>query len=48
MYEFISKIAEGAYGTVWQARHKETSDLVAVKKLKTSPSNKEVRAWALQ
>ena len=33
-FTFISKIAEGAYGTVWRALENSTQKEVAVKKLK--------------
>ena len=43
-YEFVSKIAEGAYGTVWRCVDKTTGEVVAVKKLKEpAPVGTEVR-----
>ncbi len=41
-YEFLCKISEGAYGTVWKAVNKHDGAVVAVKKMKSSPTNQEV------
>ncbi|GAX84746.1 hypothetical protein CEUSTIGMA_g12168.t1 [Chlamydomonas eustigma] len=42
-YEFLQKIAEGAYGTVWKCCERGTGRLVAVKKIKdvTLPGSEE-------
>ncbi|EFJ42972.1 hypothetical protein VOLCADRAFT_32096, partial [Volvox carteri f. nagariensis] len=42
-YEFMSRTGEGAYGSVWRARDKNTGVLVAVKKMKDVPATEEVR-----
>lgn len=51
-YEFVQRIAEGAYGTVWKCVDKETGAIRAVKKLKEAPANSEVwtqlPSWAVQ
>lgn len=41
-YEFLCRVGEGAYGSVWKCQDKETGELVAVKKLKDAPTNPEV------
>jgi serine/threonine protein kinase len=33
-FDFIEKIGEGSYATVWKCQHKATGALVAVKRLK--------------
>ena len=51
-YDFLSKIAEGAYGTVWRCVEKTTGRVVAVKKLKDpTAAGTEARAlicWRAQ
>ena len=42
-YEFLSRTGEGAYGSVWRARDKNTGTHVAVKKMKDVPTTEEVR-----
>lgn len=41
-YEFLQRVGEGAYGSVWKCRDKQTGALVAVKKLKEAPASEEV------
>lgn len=38
-YSFVKKLGEGAYGTVVKCVHKQTQDLVAIKKLKGAVAN---------
>ncbi|KAG1674487.1 hypothetical protein FOA52_003092 [Chlamydomonas sp. UWO 241] len=48
-YEFIEKIAEGAYGSVWKCLHRATGQAVAVKKLKdATPLGSEEYEFAIR
>jgi serine/threonine protein kinase len=31
IFDLVERLGEGSYGAVWKGRHKETSDLVAIK-----------------
>ena len=42
-YEFLSKLGEGAYGSVWKCLNTLTGEFVAVKKLKDAPQTEKVR-----
>ena len=42
-YEVLSTIGEGAYGVVMKARHRETGELVAIKRFKESEEDESVR-----
>ena len=41
-YEVLGIVGEGAYGVVLKCRHKETEEIVAIKKFKDSEENKDV------
>ncbi|XP_078737264.1 cyclin-dependent kinase-like 5 [Lampetra fluviatilis] len=43
-YEFLQIVGEGAYGVVMKCRHKETNEIVAIKKFKDSEDRDDVRA----
>lgn len=45
-YIFLTRIGDGAYGSVWKCIHKQTGLIVAVKKLKDVPADAEVGARA--
>lgn len=47
-YENLGRIGEGTYGLVMKARHKETGQLVAIKKFKESDEDEQVRKTALR
>jgi cyclin-dependent kinase-like len=47
-YELLGTIGEGTYGVVLKARHKETGQIVAIKKFKESDEAEEVRKTALR
>ncbi|KAK3232658.1 hypothetical protein CYMTET_57011 [Cymbomonas tetramitiformis] len=47
-YENLGKIGEGTYGVVLKCRHKETGQLVAIKKFKESDDDEQVRKTALR
>ena len=47
-YETLGTIGEGTYGIVLKARHKETGQIVAIKKFKESDEDEQVRKTALQ
>lgn len=42
-YEVLGIVGEGAYGVVLKCRHKETEEIVAIKKFKDSEENKDVQ-----
>jgi len=42
-YEPLGTIGEGTYGVVLKARHKETGQIVAIKKFKESDEDEQ--AW---
>ena len=47
-YELLGTIGEGTYGVVLKARHKESGQIVAIKKFKESDDTEEVRKTALR
>lgn len=42
-YEFLQRVGEGAYGSVWRCQDKVTGEIVACKKLKDVAQSEEVR-----
>ena len=42
-YENLGTIGEGTYGVVLKCRHKETGQIVAIKKFKESDEDEQVR-----
>lgn len=47
-YEVLGIVGEGAYGVVLRCRHKETNEIVAVKKFKDSEENEDVKRTTLR
>ena len=47
-YEKIGPIGEGTYGMVMKCRHKETGQVVAIKKFKESEDDLQIRKTALR
>ena len=47
-YELLGTIGEGTYGVVLKANHKESGQVVAIKKFKESDDTEEVRKTALR
>ena len=47
-YENLGTIGEGTYGVVIKARHKETGQIVAIKKFKESDDDEQVRKTSLR
>ena len=47
-YETLGTIGEGTYGVVLKARHKETGQVVAIKKFKESEEDEAVRKTTLR
>mmetsp|Transcript_30738 Transcript_30738/g.49743 ORF Transcript_30738/g.49743 Transcript_30738/m.49743 type:complete len:722 (-) Transcript_30738:209-2374(-) len=47
-YEALATIGEGTYGIVLKCRHKETGQIVAIKKFKESDEDEQVRKTALR
>ena len=47
-YERVSKIGEGAYGVVFKCRHKETGQIVAIKKFFESEDDPLIRRIAFR
>lgn len=47
-YEIVSKVGEGAYGVVLKCKHKETGEIVAVKKFKESQDDEMVRKTTMR
>ncbi|KAI9007356.1 kinase-like domain-containing protein [Gaertneriomyces semiglobifer] len=47
-YEKIGPIGEGTYGVVMKCRHKETGQIVAIKKFKESEDDLQIRKTALR
>uniref|UniRef100_A0AAZ3NU52 Protein kinase domain-containing protein n=1 Tax=Oncorhynchus tshawytscha TaxID=74940 RepID=A0AAZ3NU52_ONCTS len=47
-FEVLGIVGEGAYGVVLKCRHKETNELVAIKKFKDSEENEEVKETTLR
>ncbi|XP_065668766.1 cyclin-dependent kinase-like 5 isoform X8 [Hydra vulgaris] len=47
-YEILGIVGEGAYGVVMKCRHKETNDIVAIKKFKDSEESDDVKRTTLR
>jgi cyclin-dependent kinase-like len=47
-YENISVVGEGSYGLVMKCRHRETGQLVAIKKFIETEEDQSVRKMALR
>ena len=47
-YEKLSKIGEGAYGLVFKCRHRETGQVVAIKKFMESDDDPVIRRIAMR
>lgn len=47
-YERVAKIGEGAYGVVFKCRHKETGQIVAIKKFFESEDDPLIRRIAFR
>lgn len=47
-YERVSKIGEGAYGVVFKCRHRETGQIVAIKKFFESEDDPLIRRIAFR
>ncbi len=47
-YEVLGIVGEGAYGVVLKCKHKETSEIVAIKKFKESDSDEIIRKTSLR
>ncbi|XP_029938526.1 cyclin-dependent kinase-like 5 isoform X3 [Salarias fasciatus] len=47
-FEVLGIVGEGAYGVVLKCRHKETNEIVAIKKFKDSEENEEVKETTLR
>ncbi|XP_077864308.1 uncharacterized protein LOC100378564 [Saccoglossus kowalevskii] len=47
-YEVLGIVGEGAYGVVLKCRHKESNEMVAIKKFKDSEENEDVRRTILR
>ncbi|XP_069492951.1 cyclin-dependent kinase-like 5 isoform X4 [Ambystoma mexicanum] len=47
-FEVLGVVGEGAYGVVLKCRHKETKEIVAIKKFKDSEENEEVKETTLR
>eukprot|EP00993_Chasmostoma_nieuportense_P000505 NODE_1465_length_1496_cov_24.500365_g1387_i0.p1 GENE.NODE_1465_length_1496_cov_24.500365_g1387_i0~~NODE_1465_length_1496_cov_24.500365_g1387_i0.p1 ORF type:complete len:440 (+),score=116.92 NODE_1465_length_1496_cov_24.500365_g1387_i0:89-1408(+) len=47
-YDHISVLGEGTYGVVVKARHKDTGNIVAIKKFKETDEDEQVRKTALR
>lgn len=47
-YENISVVGEGSYGIVMKCRHKETGQIVAIKKFIETEEDQNVRKMALR
>ncbi|XP_045063324.1 cyclin-dependent kinase-like 5 isoform X6 [Coregonus clupeaformis] len=47
-FEVLGIVGEGAYGVVLKCRHKETNELVAIKKFKDSEENEQVKETTLR
>lgn len=47
-YEKIAPIGEGTYGMVMKCRHKETGQIVAIKKFKESEDDYQIRKTAMR
>jgi cyclin-dependent kinase-like len=47
-YENLGTVGEGTYGIVMKCRHKETGQLVAIKKFKESDEDEQVKKTAMR
>ena len=47
-YEVLGIVGEGAYGVVMKCRHKESNDIVAIKKFKDSEESEDVKRTTLR
>nr|XP_054755024.1 cyclin-dependent kinase-like 5 isoform X1 [Lytechinus pictus] len=47
-YEVLGIVGEGAYGVVMKCRHKESKEVMAIKKFKDSEDNEDVRRTVLR
>ena len=47
-YEVLGIVGEGAYGVVLKCRHKETQEIVAIKKFKESDTDEVIRKTSLR
>lgn len=47
-YEILSIVGEGAYGIVYKARNKETSEIIAIKKFKEGDEDEIVKKTTLR
>ncbi|CAK4774388.1 unnamed protein product [Aphanomyces euteiches] len=47
-YENLGTIGEGTYGVVLKCRHKETGQIVAIKKFKESDEDEQVKKTAMR
>ena len=47
-YEVLGIVGEGAYGVVLKCRHKETQEIVAIKKFKESDSDEVIRKTSMR
>ncbi|XP_037625397.1 cyclin-dependent kinase-like 5 isoform X4 [Sebastes umbrosus] len=47
-FEVLGIVGEGAYGVVLKCRHKDTNEIVAIKKFKDSEENEEVKETTLR
>ncbi len=48
VYEKICPLGEGTYGMVMKCRHKDTGQIVAIKKFKDSEEDPQIRKTALR
>jgi cyclin-dependent kinase-like len=48
LYEKMGPIGEGTYGMVMKCRHKETNQIVAIKKFKESEDDLQIRKTAVR
>jgi len=47
-YEKLEKIGEGTYGTVFKAKHKETHEIVALKRVRLDEDEEGIPSSALR
>ena len=47
-YEKLEKLGEGTYGVVYKGKHKETGELVAIKKLRLETEDDGVPSTAIR
>lgn len=48
LYEKICPLGEGTYGMVMKCKHKETHQIVAIKKFKDSEEDPQIRKTAMR